>query len=519
MDDKKKLVERFYNDYYLGDHIKRCRIKKIEFDKQGYFVFSKINQIDDYKDFDEYIKHFSKQFFKENLNIDLLDKSDSLAIDKAMSSILYPFILNIDRLKILDSAITEEQAINIFGISISDIYDITGLIILRVLIYNDYIYRKNMTSNDRMIFFGTTKPTCWFSAKEINILNKDIELECIKKYLELFSVELEDVSTVEDTKKIIKAENNYILMYLGEFCTYIFNECEKLIIEYFKNLKDNKLDSYYKKRGKSFEKYVRNILRNIYNDVITNAKYIDDKSRKMELDNLIIKDDICINFECKSSGFNIYNAHNDTETMMNMKKAFGRGYFSIDTFHRTLEKNEGGIELEIENKKQQFNLKDKKVISFNITLYPVEFLSTSIHFFDKEIKDSISVFPITINVIDLHSIILLSNINKELFEIYAKERYFSINNIKKFKIDYDEIDAFGYVTDDSLNNGYKMMKKLANVNPNVEQHIMINNSAYRKEVNAILASFGVYVLVDELLDVDLKRVFEKIFPKNEKTNS
>ena len=64
-----------------------------------------------------------------------------------------------------------------------------------------------------------------------------------------------------------------------------------------------------------------------------------------------------------------------------------------------------------------------------------------------------------------------------LFEIYAKERFFSINNIKKFKIDYDEIDAFGYVTDNSLNNGYKLMKKLANVNPNVEQHIMINNSA------------------------------------------
>lgn len=146
-------------------------------------------------------------------------------------------------------------------------------------------------------------------------------------------------------------------------------------------------------------------------------------------------------------------------------------------------------------------------------------MSTSIHFFDKESKNSISVFPITINVIDLHSIILLSNINKKLFEIYAKERFFSINNIKKFKIDYDEIDAFRYVTDNSLNNGYKMMKKLANVNPNDEQHIMINNSAYRKEVNARLASFGVYVLVDELLDVDLKRVFEKMFSKKEKTNS
>lgn len=518
MYNKKEVVEKFYNDYYLGDYIKKYRIKKIEFDKQGYFVFSKINQIDDYKDFNEYIRYFSEQFFKENLSIDLLDKSDSLAVDKVLGSIPYPFILNIDRLKILDSAITEEQAINIFGISISDIYAITGLIILRVLIYNDYIYRKNMTSNDKIIFFGTTKPTCWFSAKEINILNKDIELKCIKKYLEIFSVELENVSTVEDTKKIIKAENNYILVYLREFCTYIFNECEKLIIEYFKNLKDNKLDSYYKKRGKSFERYVRNLLKNIYDDVITNAKYIDDNSRKMELDNLIIKDDICINFECKSSGFNIYNSHNDIETMLNMKKAFGRGYFSIDTFHKTLEKNDGCIDLEIENKKQHFNLKDKSVISFNITLYPVEFLSTSIHFFDKESKNSISVFPITINIIDLYSIILLSSVNKKLFEIYAKERFFSINNIKKFKIDYDEIDAFGYVTDDSLNNGYKMVKKLANVNPNAEQYIMINNSAYRKETNARLAAFGVYVLVDELLDVDLKIAFEKMSHKKEKNS-
>ena len=65
MDNKKKVVEKFYNDYYLGDYIKKYRIKKIEFDKQGYFVFSKINQINDYKDFNENIKHFSKQFFKE----------------------------------------------------------------------------------------------------------------------------------------------------------------------------------------------------------------------------------------------------------------------------------------------------------------------------------------------------------------------------------------------------------------------------------------------------------------------
>lgn len=88
--------------------------------------------------------------------------------------------------------------------------------------------------------------------------------------------------------------------------------------------------------------------------------------------------------------------------------------------------------------------------------------------------------------------------------MFDKQEYFVLSKI-------NEIDAFGYVTDDSLNNGYKMMKKLANINPNVEQHIMINNSVYRKEVNSILESFGVLALADELLETDLKRVVEKIF--------
>lgn len=232
----------------------------------------------------------------------------------------------------------------------------------------------------------------------------------------------------------------------------------------------------------------------------------------MELDNLIINDDICINFECKSAGFNIYDSHNDSETLKNLKKSFGRGYFSIDTFHKTIEKNKGIIELEIENKKQKFDLKDKKLISFNVTLYPIEFLSTSIHFFDKKSKEKISVFPITINVIDLYSIILISTINKEVFEKYAQERFFSINNMGKLKIDYDEIDSFGFVTDTNLNNGYEMIKEVTNPSDNSEQHVMINNCVYRKEVNARLASFGIRVLADELLDEDSKEIFEKIFP-------
>ncbi len=510
MDKRKNLVEKLYNDYYLCDYVKKYKIKNIEFDKQEYFIFSKINQVNNYKRIDEFIKYFSKEFLKENLNLEKF-KKDTFSIEKAMNSIAYPFLLNIDRLKILEQSITNEQARMIFGISVSDIYNITGLIIIRILVYNDYLYRKKMTSDDKINFFGTTKPTCWFSPQEINLLNKSIKLENIKKYFKLFSIQLEEISTVEDTKKITKCEDSYVVMYLGEFCTYVFNYCEQLIIEFFGDSKNNNLDSYYKKRGKAFEKYVKDVLGNLYDNVITNAKYIDNKSRKMELDNLVIEDDMCINFECKSAGFNIYNSNNDKETLKNLRQSFGRGYFSINTFHKTLENNKGIIELEIKNKRQKLDLKDKKIISFNVTLYPVEFLSTSIHYFDQESANIISTFPITINIIDLYSIILLSTKNREMFKIYAKERFFSVNKMGKFKIDFDEIDAFGYVTDTSLKNGYEMMKKLINLNNNVEQEIIISNGAYRKEVNAMLASYGMYVLADKLLNEESKKVLDKMF--------
>lgn len=45
MENKKKLVEKFYNDYYLGDYVQQYRVNEIEFNKQGYFVFQKLMKL------------------------------------------------------------------------------------------------------------------------------------------------------------------------------------------------------------------------------------------------------------------------------------------------------------------------------------------------------------------------------------------------------------------------------------------------------------------------------------------
>lgn len=511
--EKEQLIELFYEDYYLQNLTKNKIFKRVEFDKQAFYIFSKINKLNKFRDINQFIEYYSKKFFVEKISLKFLKKEDSLKVEKALGNISYPFIINIDRLKILENSITEDLAIKIFGMSFSDIYKITGLIILRTLLYNDYLSNKKMTSYERINFFGTTKANCYFTAKELQKLNMSVELDKIEKYLEFFSIDSSKLYTENDTKRILKINGKYVVLFMNEFCTFLFNYCEQCIIEYLKSTNDKQLQQYYKQRGESFEKYVKDILKNLYFTVMSKVKYVDNNHKQMEIDNLILEDGLCLNFECKSAGFNIYDSITDDETLKQLHRAFGRGYYSIDTFYKTIKENKGIMKFKINNHEREYDLSNKKIIAFNVTMYPVEFLSTSIHFFDENSKKNITTFPITINVMDLHSIILISTMNKNIFNNYSIERFHSINEMGKFKIDFDEIDAFGYILDFNLKNGYQMMKKLMNSDNNIEQHIMINNSVYREEVNQQLAWYGFNLLADIVLSKDILKIFKKMLSK------
>lgn len=349
-----QVIELFYEDYYLNDQ-SRSELnvfKKIRFDKLGFYIFSNINKVNEFTNLNEFIQYYSAKYFEKTFSLNSLSKIDYLEVEKKIGNISYPFYVNIDRLKILEKSISENIAITIFGISICDIYNITGLIILRILLYNDYILHQKTMTYERLKFFGKTEVDCFFTAQELQKLNSDITINKIRMYLDVFSIELDKISKVEDTKRIINMKGKYVVMYMKEFCTFVFNYCENCIIDYLRKIDKKLLQDYYDKRGSVFEKYVKNVVGIIYPNVLSKVKYVDNKSRKMEIDNLIIEDDICLNFECKSSGFNIYELSSSDDTLKKLRNAFGRGYFSIDTFHKTIE-NEGGIiELEIDNKKK-----------------------------------------------------------------------------------------------------------------------------------------------------------------------
>lgn len=113
---------------------------------------------------------------------------------------------------------------------------------------------------------------------------------------------------------------------------------------------------------------------------------------------------------------------------------------------------------------------------------------------------------------DLYSIILISIIDKNIFKQYSIERFYSINKIGKLKLDYDEIDAFGYLLDNNLKNGYQMIKNME-ISHDCEQHIVISNAAYRDFINQKLAWFGFNVLADTLLSKNNVEVFKRMFSK------
>ena len=98
--------------------------------------------------------------------------------------------------------------------------------------------------------------------------------------------------------------------------------------------------------------------------------------------------------------------------------------------------------------------------------------------------------------------------NKKLVNYYFEERFGTINKQKKIQLDIDEIDAFGFITDDSLSNGYKTIKQLET---DAEIRMMISNSAYREEVNRQFAEMGLKTIIDEFVDNEIKLTVKKIF--------
>ncbi|MBE5822389.1 MAG: hypothetical protein E7311_07395 [Clostridiales bacterium] len=501
---KKELIRKIYYNYYFREIGENEKIELIKLDKELYYLLLNIKNINRFNNTNEYIDYYLKEY----INFEKVEKEDSLYINKKIISIKYPFGLELYKLlTILDRSIDKIDSINIFGLTIREIYIISRAILLRVILYNSFYVKQNITENARKKIFNDINPKESFRAEDIiNLLRKgyNIDLKKIKKYLELFSVDIEKIEEYKDIFKLIKTNDSYTMLFLSEFVSMLFEYCEIKVKEYYSNIGEE--NEYYSKRGKNFEEYVYQILKIVFNDIRRNETYISNDNKKMEIDNLVLYENYMLCFECKSSDFNIYNYNNDRKTLNRLKSKFGKAYISNQTL---LDKMGRSNILEL-GSGQSLNIKPEKCLNFNVTLYPLEFLSTQIHEF---VKTDINNFPITINVTDLYSIIIMCNkyesVKERLFLEYAKNRVESINVLKNTVIDVDEIDAFGFVLSDTYTN----IKKIINKTNNINYRFMVENAKYRESINNMINNIEVFEIIENFLDKKNKRIAELLLRK------
>ena len=97
----------------------------------------------------------------------------------------------------------------------------------------------------------------------------------------------------------------------------------------------------------------------------------------------------------------------------------------------------------------------------------------------------VDVYPICWNYIDFLTLTKVAIVDYALFEEYLKKRFNIINNYKNLTLDYDEVDAFGLLTDPSQKHFVdNILLSESTSNSNIDMNFMISNGIYREEFNS-----------------------------------
>ena len=299
----------------------------------------------------------------------------------------------------------------------------------------------------------------------------------IDDILQIISIDIKDIKKIKDTYLLLKYNDTYILYFIWDFLYNLYDILEKKVIEHY-----NK-DKYYLDRGTNFENYCFQKLVDAFPKFnIFKNLYYKGKTVENEIDILLETNNEIIIFECKSAKFDIHKTENDNEMKNAFLRAFGRGFKTINNFYNYIKNN--GNELYDKRSKQcfSFDFKTKKVIFINLSLYNIEYLQSCVQNISEELIKPVNMYPINWNFIDFLTIMDLAKFNYKLVSEYLNKRFNIINKHKKLKLDEDEIDAFGFLTDKNNNKIYNM---LLNTDSNINTEFMISNGEYRNTINKL----------------------------------
>jgi hypothetical protein len=458
-------------------------------------------------------KNFINNMIAGKMNEDVPDA------EKEFVNIRIPLTCSLEKLNLIDNIISVEDSINIFGITIDEIKTILNAIFIRVLIYNETQINEEKAKNYKELC--DNELSCFFNSEDISKLIPDIKKESIKTFLNFFTVDFDEINEIKDVYKIIEIDNVYVIYSIHDLFSNFFAILEEDVINYYKEKRIDP-EAYRKKRGEEFEKIVYNFTDNYFSNNKTHLnRYYLFENKKQELDVLQYLNNVIIYIECKSASFDLYEIENDKELFEKMISAFGRGYESVDTFHKYCSSD---------NHKKKFyksqndfidaNTHDKKIVSIILSLNDIEYISGNVQLLKNKSFEKPDYYPITLNFSDYLALIIFTkkNKSKDMFIEYLIKRHEIINGHVKYGLGPDEIDAFGMLSDNREKhniNRFINASSFNTENTTGEIHFNVGNGYYRESVNSDLDSLYLLFAIETFFRSNVSKQVKKIFDMDE----
>lgn len=508
----KKALEELYHNYY---HLEKEELY-FDIDKDFFRFLISLSKIDNTNSLKREIHLFKKD--KNSLLIEKVmsgEKNEDVPdIEKEILNIRIPLMSSFEKLHLIDNILSAKEAINIFEINISEIIIILNAIFIRVIMYNECFLNSKKQQIYKKLFINDL--SCFFNSNEISKLIPDMKIEKIEKFLELFAIDFYKIKSIKDTYKIIKINELYVAYSIHYLFSNFFCVLENKIIRYYNENSINP-EQYRIKRGEEFEKFVYNITNAYFSNKTTHLnKYYIYETKKQELDVLQCLNDAIIYIECKSAVFDVYEIESDKKLFLKMVAAFGKGYESVNTFHKYCN-SDATKKIFYRNEKNFFsiNTHDKKIVSIILSLNDIEYISGNVQLFKNKSFKKPDYYPITLNFSDYLALIYYSGKtkSKDKFLEYLIRRHEIINGGVKYGLGSDEIDAFGMLTD--VRKKYNINRFIKATFPDSESemaeiHFNVGNGFYRESVNEELDGSYLPFVIENFFDIGIIKQVKEI---------
>lgn len=469
-----KYLKIIYDDYY---DINRTINLMCDMDVIKFVYFLSQNDFHDEK-MDDIVEMFKDARRKDIDEMIHNSSDDSFFSARSTLHFTYPLGETLKKLDVLYEITGSDLWEKIFGYSYDMFNAVITVILCRIILF--YNYYRTIEDNDEKKEFEERNPLvreCYLTKEEIykyfNGFTTEIDL-----ILNDISIKYSDIKQLKDVYRIINNDGHYYLFFIWDFLYNLYNIYSKRIKDYLGN------DKFSDIRGKAFENVCfKNLELCFPNSKKYQSLQYDYKKGNHEIDILMELENTIIVFECKSGAFDVYDFDNNDELYEEFRKVFGNGYKTINDLNKYIK--EGNNCFRTKNGKTvNIDLKGKKVIYINLSLYNIEFMQTNIQKIKSEKLKKVEVYPICWNYIDFLTLTQVACVDYNLFEQYLIKRFEIINNNKNLTLDYDEVDVFGLLTDpDQIEFVNKYLLKVSKDSANIDMNFMISNAIYRREFN------------------------------------